>query len=932
MNLLERNGVKRKALTKVLNQKSLLLLMLIIWYLVTMTDVFPFSSSIPNVFAQEEFPTDRPLVYVDPPLTEKDKGQSFTVGVKIFNLTDAYVKDPEDPKLMRPLGNLWGFDIRFAWDPAILKYESHLPKVGVETYPDGVLYEPVMGIKNEVNSALGTYTIAYVSTSPAEAFNNPYESNTVFEMTFKVIKSGACDLKLTSIKLATNIIGEAILYHSQDGSFQTPGAPTAKFSIWPADGYAAVNKPVMFNASESTASSPKYVMLYIWDFGDNTRVNCTVPTVDHTYAAKGLYKVTLKVMDDEGMVSAPEEKPVYVVEKRDIAIKALWLSSEVVVWGEKVMINVTVGNKGEAPESFTISTYYNVTPTDGWALIQQKQMLDLKPGSDGVVSFNWDTSTLPKETARYYILANTTNVPHEEQTNDNYKRSLTPVWIVIGNRPKAQFTYSPATPETNEEVEFNASASFDPDGYIISYYWDFSDGFTVIETNPIVKHVFLYSGSYMVTLTVTDNDGLVSSVQKLVLVHTLPKVYFKWEPQKPRVYETVTFEVSAYDLDGWIVSYYCDFGDGTAFTAPYLYLTSHTYTETGTYTVTITVVDNEGFSGMAQAQITILPRLVLSLNPEKGIVGTIVTVTGSKATSDGALNVYWGTRMYYGGYWIYTLIKTTNADANGDFTFTIEVPPSTMGTHLVKVEDLTTLTYEEKLFEVLPHISIDPTSGAVGTKVTIRGTGFPFTQGLVFTYIMFDDQILFAVTMPDENGNTQATISVPLASPGPHAIKVLSSYYYSPYYIAEATFTIVDTTPLDVTADVGAFYFKGEVAQFYVQTAFKGTAVNITSLNAKLYKPDGTTQSLSSQQISTGLYKVTYAIKGKGSMQGTYTLVIEAGYEDNTINAYGTSIKTFLVKPTWEREAPKIAAFSIASIGLTSAMILLWKKEKKKFL
>jgi len=34
----------------------------------------------------------------------------------------------------------------------------------------------------------------------------------------------------------------------------------------------------------------------------------------------------------------------------------------------------------------------------------------------------------------------------------------------------------------------------------------------------------------------------------------------------------------------------------------------------------------------------------------------------------------------------------------------------------------------------------------------------------------------------------------------------------------------------------------------------------------------------------------------------------------------------------WEKEAPKIIASSIASIGLVSALIILWRKEKRKSL
>jgi hypothetical protein len=52
--------------------------------------------------------------------------------------------------------------------------------------------------------------------------------------------------------------------------------------------------------------------------------------------------------------------------------------------------------------------------------------------------------------------------------------------------------------------QFDASQSYDPDGSIVSYVWNWSDGTSSI--GPIAVHSFGLSGSW--SLTVTDNDGL----------------------------------------------------------------------------------------------------------------------------------------------------------------------------------------------------------------------------------------------------------------------------------------------------------------------------------------------------------------------------------------------------------------------------------------
>jgi hypothetical protein len=143
---------------------------------------------------------------------------------------------------------------------------------------------------------------------------------------------------------------------------------------------------------------------------------------------------------------------------------------------------------------------------------------------------------------------------------------------------------------------------------------------------------------------------------------------------------------------------------------------------------------------------------------------------------------------------------------------------------------------------------------------------------------------------------------------------------------------VIDTEPLNIALEVGAFYFKGETAECSVQTTFKGTVIDATSINAKLMNPDGTFETLTLLRIATGLYDIHYTLNGKGSKQGTYTVIVEASYITDTVMSSGTTITTFVVKPTWERELPRVAALSMVSMGLIGGMVLLWRRDKKKFL
>ena len=72
--------------------------------------------------------------------------------------------------------------------------------------------------------------------------------------------------------------------------------------------------------------------------------------------------------------------------------------------------------------------------------------------------------------------------------------------------PRALFTASATTGTPPLDIQFNATQSYDPDGHIIGYAWDFGDGSGGDGTMP--SHTYTSEGSYSVTLTVTDEHGM----------------------------------------------------------------------------------------------------------------------------------------------------------------------------------------------------------------------------------------------------------------------------------------------------------------------------------------------------------------------------------------------------------------------------------------
>ena len=76
----------------------------------------------------------------------------------------------------------------------------------------------------------------------------------------------------------------------------------------------------------------------------------------------------------------------------------------------------------------------------------------------------------------------------------------------------------PYTGDVDESISFSSSGSSDPDGTITEYLWDFDDGQSSTNANP--SHTYTSEGTYHVTLTVTDDDGLTDTDQTTCTIST----------------------------------------------------------------------------------------------------------------------------------------------------------------------------------------------------------------------------------------------------------------------------------------------------------------------------------------------------------------------------------------------------------------------------
>jgi PKD repeat protein len=93
-------------------------------------------------------------------------------------------------------------------------------------------------------------------------------------------------------------------------------------------------------------------------------------------------------------------------------------------------------------------------------------------------------------------------------TDNDGQTGMTSNIVTIWNRsPVAQFDWTPEKPLPGIMIKFDASQSYDPDGSITLYQWDWdNDGdFEETNDNPMSDHLWAEPGNYTVNLRVMDN-------------------------------------------------------------------------------------------------------------------------------------------------------------------------------------------------------------------------------------------------------------------------------------------------------------------------------------------------------------------------------------------------------------------------------------------
>ena len=219
-------------------------------------------------------------------------------------------------------------------------------------------------------------------------------------------------------------------------------------------------------------------------------------------------------------------------------------------------------------------------------------------------------------------------------TDNNGATASDTATVIANGRPTAALV-CPASGKIGETLLFDARQSSD-DGQIANYHFDFGDGTTTSGINPFVTKTYASTGTFTVTLTVTDEDNLshqASCSIQISAVANLPPVANAGLDRTVSINDMITFDGSgSTDADGTIVRYEWRFSDGVTLVGQ---VVQRVFSAVGAFIATLTVTDDDGASGTDTARTLAdgMPTAVLNC-PASAFPNKQVVFDASQSTDD----------------------------------------------------------------------------------------------------------------------------------------------------------------------------------------------------------------------------------------------------------------------------------------------------------
>ena len=469
--------------------------------------------------------------------------------------------------------------------------------------------------------------VGQMVTFGAGGSSDPDGNIVIFEWDFD--NDGVTDATGSTVTHAFDIVGArpvTLKVTDDSGAFDfvthvvpvQASPPVAAFTFTPAA--PNTGETVAFDAS-SSADPDGTIILYEWDFDNDGTTDATGMAVTHSWPNPGVYPVTLLVTDNDGAFGA-----------------------------ETQGVPVQIGGTGGANQ-LPVADFEFTPAVEPEANINEVISFGAAGSSDAdgeIAAYEWDFDNdgvydaTGANASRVFVTGGAKIVTLRVTDNDGGVGFKTKVVAVQFVRPTAVIAYLPVAPEVGDVISFDGSGSFDDDGRVDFFEWDFDDDGIPDATGMTVNYVFNTGGGKPVTLTVTDNDGVVdvSTVTVPITINGAPIAGFTYAPLNPTTVDDVVFTHSSVDGDGTIVAVLWNFGDGTTLSTQ---TPSHRFATAGTFAVTLTVTDDDGATGqtttsvVVSADTNVAPVANFDFTPGLPRVGDVVQFTDNSTDTGGSI-------------------------------------------------------------------------------------------------------------------------------------------------------------------------------------------------------------------------------------------------------------------------------------------------------
>ena len=328
-------------------------------------------------------------------------------------------------------------------------------------------------------------------------------------------------------------------------------------------------------------------------------------------------------------------------------------ASTIVLTTTTYTITITDANGCTASTTVTVTTSpaLTIAITGGYSLClgSSTTLIATASGGTGSYTYIWQPNN---SSGQSIVVTPAVTTTYTVMATDGCSNVTSTITVYVNPSPKVSFTAFPSTGCSPLCVQLRDLSTLS-NGNILSWKWNFGDGDSITERDPI--HCYYKTGNYSVDLTVTSDSGCSSTLKilNLVTVYPSPIANFTYTPNPVTIVDPLVQFTDISSSSYPIVYWNWNFRDGSPTDATStLQDPTHQYGDTGTYCATLTVMDEHGCVDSITDCLVVNPLFTLyipdAFSPNGDGVNDLFMAKGSYIKNF-EMYIYdrWGMKLFY---------------------------------------------------------------------------------------------------------------------------------------------------------------------------------------------------------------------------------------------------------------------------------------------